>query len=358
MRSARCEQCGASGPLGEMLYLTRGPQQLLYCKTCATQALSEPRAQSEKRGVQAAMDPTVCGMCRTDYGSTELASAGGLPVCETCRHTLYNRPFPQWLKLSFVALLLLLAVALAHSGRYFRAARSLTRGERFLKQKQYTAAVPLLEQAVKLVPGAQEPILLAAKAHLLSGELGKANEVLRGRPEYEDNALFKEVNNLYDREAQAAQKMAKAEELDSQGNCEEAVATARQAASLLPEIPALAGVVISFEINAAARRADYDRFLELNEQRLHEHPQSAMAVAGVASALACKYAKSGDSSFKERSAQMLERGRSLAQSAEKEEKDAFAEYSERIEHRLRTRRIIEKDEYDRLFRTAKAAEKR
>ena len=73
-----------------------------------------------------------------------------------------------------------------------------------------------------------------------------------------------------------------------------------------------------------------------------------MVVAELASALACKYAVTADVSFRDRAVQALEESRSLSKTPE--EQKAFKEYSERINHRLTTREIIDKREYDRRFR--------
>lgn len=184
MKSGACEQCGAASPLGTMYYVTQGLTQKLQCTACTEKLLAE--AGQNPPAIQAAVDPTVCSICESDYGSTELPRAGVLPLCENCRSVVYERPFPRWLKLSFAALVALLVLALSQGARYFTAGRALIHGERLINQEQYTAAAPLLEQTLKVAPSSQKAILLAAKAYLLSGQPGKADDTLKLRPTYKN----------------------------------------------------------------------------------------------------------------------------------------------------------------------------
>lgn len=346
MRTAKCEQCGTAGPLGTMYYPTRGLDQKLSCKSCAERLLSE--AGKQVVDCRAAIDPTVCAMCQTDYGNTELRRAGDLPLCENCRATVYDRPFPGWLRLSFAGLLALLVVALVHSAPYFNAAKALVRGERLVNQKQYAAAGPLLEQTLKVAPAAQKPILLAAKAYLLSGQPVKADRILSLREKYEEGPLTTEVKALYERADRAIGKTREADQLQKEEKWEESAKAMHEAASLYPEMPGLGEAAESLDVAASFEGRNFDRFLELNERRWKREPKSSMAAAGMASALACKYAVTRDASFHSRATEMLEKAGSLA--ITDQEKLAFNEYAERIRHRLATREILRKEEYDRRFR--------
>jgi hypothetical protein len=68
----------------------------------------------------------------------------------------------------------------------------------------------------------------------------------------------------------------------------------------------------------------------------------------MASALACKYAVTGDPAFRKQSEDTLAKAELLAQRSS-EEKSAFEPLAERIRYRLATREILDTDEYNRRF---------
>ena len=72
----------------------------------------------------------------------------------------------------------------------------------------------------------------------------------------------------------------------------------------------------------------------------------------ISSALACKYAASGDTTFRQRSEEMLAKAKELTK-GDKKILDGLAEFEERNHYRLETRQIISKSEYDQKFRGAK-----
>jgi hypothetical protein len=78
--------------------------------------------------------------------------------------------------------------------------------------------------------------------------------------------------------------------------------------------------------------------------------------ATLSSALACKFATTGDPAFPQRSEELLAKAKELTG----DDKDAaaeFQEYSERIRYRLESREIIDEWEYDKEFRQGKTAAK-
>lgn len=340
--------CGNTAPLVKMFGVTEGLRLTLQCETCA-------RAQQGLKGqvqVLAAIDPTVCTHCHTDYGQTELPRVGELPFCDTCREiVLYNRPFPPWLKLSFAGLLMLLAVALVNGAPYFRAARDLYRTERLLDKKQYAAAMPLLEGVLKIAPASEKALLLASKTYMLGGEPLKAEQVLKRKDRYKESPLASEVGAMFQRVNKAFEKLGEARKAAAANRSAEGVALIREAEKLYPEWPQWPDVAAGLEGAAGFESKDYDRFVAFSEENWKRHPQDSIIIATVASALACKYAVTGDPAFRARAEEMLEKAR--AQAASPKEKSAYDEYSERIRYRLRTREIIDIPEYNRRFRSAK-----
>ena len=126
-----------------------------------------------------------------------------------------------------------------------------------------------------------------------------------------------------------------------------------EAASAYPELSDLAFAAEFYDEGVAFVKKDYDAFVAIAEKQWKEHPQANTA-ASLASALACKYAVTGDNSFRQGSEQMLHKSRELANGNPEALKN-LEEFSERNRYRLESRKIISKQEYDRQFRSGKNA---
>jgi hypothetical protein len=74
-------------------------------------------------------------------------------------------------------------------------------------------------------------------------------------------------------------------------------------------------------------------------------PNEAQAVAGLASAYACKYAATGNEKFRKESLKRLDQARRLAGPKSL----PMQEYVERIQHRLDTRQILTREEFAKRF---------
>jgi hypothetical protein len=75
-------------------------------------------------------------------------------------------------------------------------------------------------------------------------------------------------------------------------------------------------------------------------------PTDATAVAGVASAYACKYAVTGTKEFRKQALEQLDRASKLVRPANAAE---FRDYVTRIHHRLDTREVITRSEFHRRY---------
>ncbi len=331
-----------------MFLVTENLRQTLQCKGCAN-AKAEQGGETQ---FHLAVDPTVCAQCHADYGQTELPLVGGLPACESCRQAAYNRPFPAWLTFSFAALLILLVVALVKGGPYFRAARDLYRSERLVGQKKYAAAAPILEGVLKIAPASEKAILLAAKAYMLGGEPEKGYAVIKHKGEYKKGPLTDEVKSIFERADRAFGKSNEASKAVNEERETEGLALMLEGQKLYPEWPGWIPSINVVEGALAFTKKDYDRFLEMAERNSKSNPDDPEWTATVASALACKYAVAGNAEFRARAEATLEKAR--AQAVTPEQQTSFAEYSKRIQYRLRSREIITKQEYDRRFRPAES----
>jgi hypothetical protein len=274
------------------------------CRTCAEQFVaSRPGGTIPAGSITRLVDSTLCAKCDADNGSLEFGRVAGAPLCDACTAFFRNRPFPTWLKWSFVGFVCVAIAAQAYNWRYFMAYVELLRGNRALAKGNVDVATDLLESAAKRVPDVPE---LAVMPNIL-----------------------------------------RAMQLISQEKDEEALALLQAAKFHAP--PQLATMIregeIQAEIGVAFRRKDYDAFLRLARELENLDPQESFAVCNVASALACKYAATGDETFRQESLKYLDKARNLAQPND----TRFAEYENRIQHRLATRKIITGKEFKEQF---------
>ncbi len=299
-------------------------------------------------------DNSICARCGAYSGDKAgHPIVGQIPLCTNCAPQVPNWPYPAWLKAALVALLLLLVVALVNGRKYFHAGRTMYVGERLVQEGHYAQALPYLQETLRIAPESDKAVLLAAKAALLSGDFDAADKAIQGHNagHFDDanDRDFREMRAIWDRATGAMEKANQAGKLAQQdGHAAEAARLMHQAAAIYPESRDLAITAEAFDESTAFEARDYDGFLAIAEKRWKEYPGSETAGV-VASALACKYAVTGNPAFKQQSEEMLEASRKAA-GADPESQKSFQEYAERIRYRLDTRQIISKSEYDRRFR--------
>jgi thioredoxin-like negative regulator of GroEL len=137
----------------------------------------------------------------------------------------------MWLKLGLACVLALLVVALVNGRKYFHAGRSLYIGERLVDEGHFDQALPYLQETVRVAPGSDKAVLLAARAALMTGRVDIADKVLHGHNDghFEDPGEdFRTVNSLWDRANGAFEKADKAAKLAVQdGHAAEAARLCR-----------------------------------------------------------------------------------------------------------------------------------
>src|SRR5204862_4610903 len=121
----------------------------------------------------------------------------------------------------------------------------------------------------------------------------------------------------------------------------EAFKKARQ--SRVNQGPFLEQLLLRAEAGVAFEAGNYDDFLAKMQALAATSPRDAVAVAGVASGYACKYAVSGSDEDRDLALKHLEEAGRLAGPDDPQ----FKEYRARIEHRLDTREAIARTEYIR-----------
>jgi hypothetical protein len=357
MSEATCIQCGKSSSI-RFLFDLNGAT---YCGSCVQEASRQAKERGQPSSYAPLINKSICARCNTYIGGTpDAVQIGALRFCAACSKTIRDWTYPAWLKAALAFLFMLLVVALVHGRKYFHAGRELYIGERLVQKRRYADALPHLKETLRIAPASDKAALLGAKAALLSGDFETADRAIQGHNgghfEHAENPEFREVQALWNRATEALKKADRAAELEQQdGKEEEAAKLMHAAASEYPELPSLAFVAEYYDSGAAFARKDYDRFVAIALKQWSEHASAATA-AGLASSLACKFAVTGDASYRQQSEEMLTKAQQMAQ-GDVEALKNLEEYLPRIRYRLDSRQIITKKEYDRRFRSAQASKK-
>jgi tetratricopeptide (TPR) repeat protein len=299
MKQANCEQCHRLVPVNETLSLV-GRQ---LCRPCAADEVSRhPEGKITADSITRHVDPTVCAQCGSDNGESDLPKLANVPLCSTCESHFRNRPYPAWLKLCFAALVALALFSFAWNWRFMAAYREMRQVERALIKGDVEKAAQLSESAARHVPEAVD--------------LGAAASMYRGLVFLKDNKSADALKCF-------------------------------QKAAFQPAVkgPMLTQVTLLAEAGVAFDAKDYDEFLKKEQALVAMLPNESQAVAGLASAYACKYVVSGNEKYRKESLKRLEQARKLAGPANAETQ----EYVERIQHRLDTRQILTREEYVKRF---------
>lgn len=349
MSEAVCSACGLKASV-RFLFDLNGQT---YCEPCVRVAAENARRSGQPSEYMPLINRSICARCNTfiasDSASTQIGSAR---FCSACASLIKDWDYPVWLKISLACVLLLLVAALAHGRKYFHAGRAMYLGERLVEQGKYADALPYLKETLTIAPNSDKASLLAAKSALMIGDIQSADKALHDHDggHYEDgeDAQLIEVNGLWNRANQALEKADQATKLAEQaGKSAQAAKLMHEAASLYPQIRGLAFEAESLDAAAAFERADFDSFLAISEKQWKEQPGPRTA-AQLASALSCKYVITGIIPFRDRTIEMMEKARQLAQ-GDSETMKSLDEYAPGIRHRLESQRILSKTEYDRLF---------
>ena len=100
MKQANCDQCHQLVPVNETLSLL-GRQLCRPWRPKRCRGI--PKGKITADSITRHVDSTVCAQCGTDDGEAELPTLANVPLCSSCERYFRNRPYPAWLKLSFVA---------------------------------------------------------------------------------------------------------------------------------------------------------------------------------------------------------------------------------------------------------------
>jgi hypothetical protein len=295
-----------------------------------------------------------CARCGQLYGDRPTRYVGGVPYCSECFQATYGHQYPWWLKHGLAAMLVLLVVGLWHDLPYFKLERKYLQGQRDLRHGKYEEAAKLLEEVAQR-SNKGRPVLLASLAYLRYGETDKAWELVKDR-NFEDEQLLSDVQVYFNKLSAAEKKLDEAREASKRGDEQQFNKLVLEAADIYPEAKWPRAAKLNVLASQAFERKDYTAFLADVEQVYAIEPNNPLSAAQVSSALAAQYAVTGDVQYKQRAEAMLTEAQSRATTDE--QKKDFDEYAERIRYRLASRVIIDKDAYDKRFRTAAQKESR
>ena len=304
MRQGVCCQCGMPASL-RSFYLLHGK---MYCEPCVWKASRDAQAKGGPCEYVSLTDNSVCVRCGASSDATAFQLVGNQPLCSPCSQLIQDWPYPTWLKAGLAFVLILLAVALINGRKYFHAGRSPYVGERFVDEGHYEQALPYLEETVRVAPESDKAVLLAGRAALMTGRVDIADKVLHGHGggHFEDPGDdFRTVEALWAKANRAFAKADEAAKLEQQGGHDaDAARLMHEAAAMYPQAANLAIAAEMYDEGAAFERKDYDTFLAIAQKQweLFPGPETAGVVA---SALACKYAITGDQQYKKQTEEML-----------------------------------------------------
>ncbi len=296
MKQCQCEQCGGQFPMNDTLRVG----DRILCDACCEKVLPAADAESPETDLERQFDPTVCTNCKKDNGTGELPLLAGMPVCEPCETFFRNRPFPAWIKVALVAVIVLVGVSLVWNLRFFRAYGALRHSWACFAEGQVEAAAAQMISAADHVPECEDIRVVS---------------------------LYMEGVSLL-----------------SRGRCAEAVTKLSQCRNRMPFDSDVKILLAQARGGAAFDKRDYDGFLAAAQTLDKQAPDYYLGKATLASAWACKYVQTGEAGCRDRVLDFLEQAKRLAQ-----DDPAFTEYENRTLYRLQSREIITREEYYKRF---------
>ena len=296
MREVTCSRCGRSVPMNDSTI----HEEQTYCAACAGELKEQPEVSWV--GARQGVDPTVCGWCGRDNGSSPLPSDGVAPVCSDCHERHLRYPFPLWVQLFLVVALAAAAGGMVANARFFRAWTGIRQANREMGLGLFESGATRLAAAAAQVPESKD---LAALAQL-----------------YRGMSLLQLDRSV------------------------EAVPLLREWIKQHPDDENILRFALIAESNAAFDARQYERMYQKAVELRARAPDEDWLLLRVASAAACQYAETGEERYRRETEELIRMVQGRVPPAQSGEVEEFAE---RIRHRLDSRQIIDRDEYYRRF---------
>ena len=293
MLKVKCSVCGKILPMKD----TSKTDDRILCANCYEKLTSTQETVASEFRYQ--VDPTICGRCGLDNGSSPLPTLSNQPMCQQCIDYLRNRPFPSWIKISFAGLIIFVVLAAVWNMRFF------------LAWKDSKAAFELMGQ-----------------------DMGQAAERMRtARSRVPESSDLQTLSFFFDGIVYLQQDKSK-----------EAFASFQQCKHKLPDTFGVDILILQASAGVNFETKDYDGFVVVAKEMTVKKPDDHFSYAMLASAYACKYAVTSDTAFREQAMAALDRARTMSGSD-----PSFKEYEQRILHRLNTKEILSPQEFHRRF---------
>ncbi|MFC0514319.1 hypothetical protein ACFFGT_08915 [Mucilaginibacter angelicae] len=241
---------------------------------------------------------TVCAFCKKDYG-TLLNKLSVYPICDNCSVDLEKKIFPQWVKLFFGGVILLVVFSIFWNWRFYAGYNNLNKANIAFSKSDVSNAAQFMTKAAEEVPETRDLVQMAA--------------------------YFRGIDFLSkDKSAFALAEFNKCKDLGADFHINQ--------------------WILNSEIGVAYDKKDYPMFLKTSRAVLELDSTVAQSWAGVASAYACLYAQNGQDSLKQLSLQYLQKARKLDDTS-----TVSKDYTGRILYRIDSKQIISRDEFLKKF---------
>ncbi|MCP4214116.1 MAG: hypothetical protein GY765_05640 [bacterium] len=301
MKKIYCDGCSKEFNMG-LMFSVVGKR---LCKSCSNEEINlQAQAGNDipQEEIVYLTDPTVCESCHSN-SERPLPQMAGIHICKDCDTLFRNRPFPTWLKISFVGLLLLLFFSFYYNYSYFAGYIAMSKGEKAGEAGDFKEAARFTETAAIHVPGSKQVVAAA---------------------------------NLY-----------KGLDMYSRTKYRQAVPLLKQYEALVPDDYEAKCLRLRAEAYVAFDRSQYQLYYEKSKMQMEYKPWDALVTAHVSAALACRYAVTGNAEFKAKALDYLETARKRPK--DQGEKDMLNIYDALIRHRLDTRKIITTKQFIKRF---------
>lgn len=245
------------------------------------------------------LENPICVRCRKT-GAQQRAETGAVLMCDPCRQFVMNYPVPLWVRRFFYGLLIITCLSFTVQARFIAGYVELRLASRALRGRDINLAMRHFRNAANRVPESREVVAVAA---------------------YFD--ALKLLNE--ERPKEALEKL-------------------QLTHGALPSAFSGYEVESSAQIAVAFDEKDYDRMVTLSEESVRRNRGATPAKMALASAMACKYAATGDESSKTKVEDLLSEVKGKLNN-----NPEFTFFEQRMRHRLTTHEIIGPTEYKRRY---------
>lgn len=293
MRKTICNDCQKEIPVDEsFLYKNQ-----VYCEECLNSKIKSGIEITEDE-ILNQIDETVCSNCKFDNGEIELKKISHFPVCENCFNLLINRPFPKWIKISTLALIIIVLFGVFYNSKYFFAYLDIRESNKLFQLGKFEDSCKKMKLASKRLP------------HL---------EYLKGLSDFNEGMYL-----LY------------------KDDSEKALLLFESYKKYYPDDKSIEFWILKAKSGVYYNSKDYQNFYFIQKELYKLNPDDIISIAGVSSGASCLYVTTGEKKYLDEMNEYFE----LAQKKMlPEQRKSLNEYIQRIKYRVYSGKIISSKEY-------------